>query len=235
VLPPGAHASPAVQGTHWPALQTTLVPHDVPAATLPVELHTDVPVEQDVWPVWQTLPAGLHGWLAVHGPHWPALLQTPPVHGVPGLDWPVCVQTGAPVMHEIDPVRHWLPPGLHAAPVEHALQTPLLLHTWLVPHGVPAATLPVALHTALPVEQEVVPVPHGFPLGVHDAPAAHATQAPALHTMFCPHDVPSAAFVPVSLQAIPPSAHMIEPTLHGALDGTQGDPFAQAWQDPPLQ
>lgn len=233
-LPPGEHATPAVQATQVPLPQTMLVPHEVPFATLPVAPHVDVPVEQDVRPVWQTLPPGLHGWLAVHAPHWPEPLHTPPLHAVPALAVPVCVQTGAPVVHETDPVRQGLPPGLHAAPVEQAAHVPPL-QTSLVPHGVPSATLPVAAHVAAPVEHDVVPAAHGFPPGAHDAPAVHATQAPLLQTMFCPHDVPSAAFVPVSLQAIPPSAHWIAPTLQAALIGTQGDPFVQTWQAPALQ
>jgi hypothetical protein len=147
---------------------------------------------------------------------------------------PVCVQTGEPVVHETDPVRQGLPPGLHAAPVAQAVHVPAL-QTSLVPHGVPGATLPVAVHVDTPVEHEVVPVAHRFPPGAHDAPAVHAMQAPPLHTRFCPHDVPSAALVPVSLQAMPPSAHWIEPTLHGLVDGTQGEPSVQARHAPPLQ
>jgi hypothetical protein len=176
----------------------------------------------------------LHGWLAVQAPHWPEPLHTPPVHAVPALAVPVCVQTGAPVVHETDPVRQGLPPGLHAAPVEQAAHVPPL-QTSLVPHGVPFATLPVAAHVAVPVEHDVVPAAHGFPPGAHDAPAVHATQAPPLQTKFCPHDVPSAAFVPVSLQAIPPSAQRIVPTLQELVDGTQGEPSVHAAHVPPLQ
>lgn len=144
------------------------------------------------------------------------------------------MQTAVPVVQEIDPVRQGLPPGLHAAPVAHAVQVPLL-HTSLVPQGVPGATLLPAAHVAVPVAHDVVPVTHGFPPGAQEAPWVHETQAPPLQTRFCPHDVPSGAFEPVSLHAIPASEHWIEPTLHEAVDGTQGDPFAHTWQDPALQ
>jgi hypothetical protein len=50
-LPPGLHPTFAVHATHDPLSQTMFVPHDVPLATLPVELHVGVPVEQLVVPV----------------------------------------------------------------------------------------------------------------------------------------------------------------------------------------
>jgi hypothetical protein len=65
----GLHETPAVHATHEPPLHTMFVPHEVPSATLPVALHVGVPVEQSVCPFWQGLPAGLHGWFAVHAPH----------------------------------------------------------------------------------------------------------------------------------------------------------------------
>ena len=98
----------------------------------------------------------------------------------------------------------------------------------LVPQGAPFCTLPVAPQVSAPVAHEVTPVAQGFDGGVHDWPAVHDTQLPALHTRFCPHDVPSAALLPVSLQATPASPQMSDPTLHGADSGTQGDPLAHA-------
>jgi hypothetical protein len=44
------HETPAVQALHEPALHTLFVPHDVPSGRLPVELHTDTPVEHEVVP-----------------------------------------------------------------------------------------------------------------------------------------------------------------------------------------
>jgi hypothetical protein len=101
-------------------------------------------------------------------------LHTPPGHVVPAGAWPVCWQTGDPVVHEIVPVRHGLLFGLHAAPVAHAVHCPPL-HTMFVPHGVPSDTLPVALHTDAPVEHDVDPVLHALLGGVHETPAVHET------------------------------------------------------------
>ena len=192
VLPGGLHAIPAVQGTHEPPLQTSFVPHGVPSATLPVELQTDVPVEHEVWPVWQAFPLGKHAWPAVHAPQLPELSQTPPEHAVPGGAVPVWVHTGEPVVHEIDPRRQRLLLGLQAAPVAQATQLPPL-QTMLVPHGVPLPTIPVDIQVCVPVEHDVVPVAHAFPPGAHATPAEQAAQLPPLQTMFVPHDVPSDA------------------------------------------
>jgi hypothetical protein len=46
------------------------------------------------------------------------------------------------VLQSVVPVWQALPPGVHAAPVEHATQLPLS-QTWFVPHGVPFDTMPV--------------------------------------------------------------------------------------------
>jgi hypothetical protein len=40
-----------VHPTQAPLSQTSLAPHDVPLATLPVATQTGVPVEQDVVPI----------------------------------------------------------------------------------------------------------------------------------------------------------------------------------------
>jgi hypothetical protein len=97
-----------------------------------------------------------------------------------------------------------------------------------VPQGVPSPTLPVGAHVCVPVAHDVVPVAHGLPPGAHATPAEHATQLPLLQTMFVPHPVPSDAWLPVSPQAIPPSAHVMEPMSQGAPDGVQGEPFVHA-------
>jgi hypothetical protein len=192
-LPAGLHAVPAVHATHWPPLQTILAPQEVPSAVLPVRLQAGMPDEHDVTPAWHVLPFGLHGWLGAQAPHWPAVLQTPASHAVPGVAWPVCVQTTEPVVHETDPVRHTLPPGLQAAPVAHALQAPAL-QTMFGPQDVPFGTVPVEAQAWAPVAHDVVPVEQGLAVGVHESPELHATHAPLLQTMFCPHAVPSAAF-----------------------------------------
>ena len=47
----GEQAPPEVQDEHEPLLQTWFVPQVWPLATLPVETHTEAPVEQSVLPV----------------------------------------------------------------------------------------------------------------------------------------------------------------------------------------
>jgi hypothetical protein len=62
----GLQLEPSAQVTQLPLLQTMPVPQLVPLATLPVAMHADVPVAQDVVPVAQTFPPGVQGWLGVH-------------------------------------------------------------------------------------------------------------------------------------------------------------------------
>ncbi len=79
------------------------------------------------------------------------------------------------------------------------MQTPLLLHTMLVPQGVATGLLPVSMQTAAPVVQEFVPVLQRF-VGVQ-VPAEQATQVPALQTLLVPPELQSAPFprlVPLS-------------------------------------
>jgi hypothetical protein len=51
----GWQVVPLVQPPQLPLLQTLLVPQEVPFATFPVSVQTEVPVMQDVAPVLQTL------------------------------------------------------------------------------------------------------------------------------------------------------------------------------------
>ena len=55
-------------------LHTLFVPHEVPFATFPVSAQTDIPVTQEVAPVWQAI-AGVQAAPAVQAPQAP-LLQT---------------------------------------------------------------------------------------------------------------------------------------------------------------
>lgn len=65
--------------------------------------------------------------------------------------------------------------GEQAPPAVHAEHVPLL-HTWLVPHVWPFATLATfEVHCDDPVAHDVCPVWHWLPLGLHAAPAVHAT------------------------------------------------------------
>ena len=96
--------------------------------------------------------------LAVHETQLP-LMQTKFVpHDEPFVTLPLSVQTGAPVVHTIAPVRHGLPLTVQLAPAWQAMQLPLALQTLSVPQVVPAATaVPLSLHTAVPVVQLSVP------------------------------------------------------------------------------
>jgi hypothetical protein len=99
-LPLGLQTAPAVHATHAPLLQTWLVPHVVPFATFVTLEQAIAPLAQDVVPVWQTLPPGLHIWPAVHAVHAP-LLQTMFVpHEVPLVAFTAPAHVNAPVEHE---------------------------------------------------------------------------------------------------------------------------------------
>ncbi len=124
-----------------------------------------------------------------------------------------------------------MPPGLHGTPPVQAVQLPPL-HTRLVPHAVPSASLvPVSVHTGAPLAHESVPVWQGF-CGVQVDPAKQATQSPPLHTMLVPQVVPLGAF-PVVVQTDVPVAQIVWPTLHTA--GVQARPEAHATHAPELQ
>src|SRR5580704_17141533 len=73
-LPLGWRATPATQGAHWPAMQTSLDPHAVPLSALAiVSVHTMAPVAQLAVPLWHGLPAGTHEAPLVQGAHVPPL------------------------------------------------------------------------------------------------------------------------------------------------------------------
>jgi hypothetical protein len=153
---------------------------------------------------------------------------------VPFTAWPLAVQTGAPVVHEITPVWQEFPAGVQAVPVAHVTQLPPL-QTWLVPHGVPSARLARLVHVDAPVEHEVTPALHAFPLAVQLAPAVQAAHVPEEQTLFVPHVVPSGAWVPVSVQTKLPPAQETVPTSHGLAAGTHPAPFVHAAHAPSLQ
>jgi hypothetical protein len=77
-------------------------------------------------------------------------------HDVPSVTFVAEPHTWVPVEHDEVPVWHVLPPGLQATPAVQGTHDPPE-QTMLVPHDVPSATLPVALQTEAPVEQDVCP------------------------------------------------------------------------------
>ena len=56
---------------HWPPQQIP-APQREPLAASPVATHTDCPESQEVTPIWQTLPPGVHVVPVTHGPQAPA-------------------------------------------------------------------------------------------------------------------------------------------------------------------
>jgi hypothetical protein len=59
---------------HWsPFVQALPSSQSVPSFALPVAMQDDWPVAQDVLPVWQTLPPGLHVAPETQGTHCPPL------------------------------------------------------------------------------------------------------------------------------------------------------------------
>ena len=90
-------------------------------------------------------------------------------HDVPLATSADSVQTTAPVVHEVVPVRHGFPVTAQLAPGLHAMHAPALVQTLSVSQVVPAATLVfLSVHVGVPVEQASAPVWHLF-VGVQAA------------------------------------------------------------------
>jgi hypothetical protein len=75
LLPFGLQGAPALHAPHVPFKHTSLFPHGLPFAALPMGVQTDEPLAQDEIPVWHTLPAGLQATPCAHATHCP-LSQT---------------------------------------------------------------------------------------------------------------------------------------------------------------
>ena len=106
------------------------------------------------------------------------------------------------------------------------------LHTLPVPHDVPFGAIPVSRQTGAPVLQTVMPTRQGLPATMHADPETHATQLPeSLQTKSLPHEVPTARFVPVSVQEFVPAAQTREPLWQGFV-GVQAAPPMQATHVP---
>jgi hypothetical protein len=191
------HDEPAVHALHVPLLQTP-VPHAVPFATLPVSAQTTTPVTHDVAPVlqrfvgWQPTPP----WQMPQVP----LLQTMFVpHEVP-------LARFRPVSAQVIDGEHVCVPawqgfaGVHASPAVQETQAPEL-QTMFVPHEVPLATFAASTQTGAPLLHAVVPVRQGLLVTAQIAPSLQSTQAPvALQTLSWAQVVPTATFVPLSVQ-----------------------------------
>jgi hypothetical protein len=150
----GVQVVPAVQLLHVPPLQTLLLPHEVPSATLPVSAQAEVPVAHDVAPV-RHMFAGMQVAPAVQLPHAPPLQTLLLPHEVPFATLPVSAQTEAPVTHEIAPVRQAFA-GVQAVPAVQSPHAPLL-QTMFVPHTVPLTRLFPVSEQEMVGEQTVCP------------------------------------------------------------------------------
>src|SRR5262249_17966162 len=116
--------------------------------------------------------------------------------------------------------RHALPFGLQLEPAVHALQLPLSSQTWLTPQTVPAGALvPRSVQTRAPALHDAEPLWHGFPPGMHGAPAVQGAHAPALQNSLVPHCVP--------LGAMPPSRQTGDPVEHAIVACPQVPAAAQ--------
>ena len=92
---------------------------------------------------------------------------------------------------------------MHAALLAQATHTPAV-HTKPAPHVVPSsAATPVSMHvSAAPLQLRRLPLWHRS-AGVHAAPVAHGTHAPALQTIASPQDWPAGALAK-GMQIVPP-------------------------------
>jgi hypothetical protein len=153
-----------------------LPPQLVPAGLLLLKLQTGEPLLQAMVPYWHWL-VGWQLWPTVQAMQLPLLLQTWLVPQlVPAVLLVVALQTGVPVLQEIEPFWQGLV-GWQLWPEVHEMQLALLLQTMLVPQLVPAVLLVVALQTGAPVAQEIEPFWQGF-VGWHEVPVVQAPQLP---------------------------------------------------------
>lgn len=144
---------------------------------------------------------------------------------------PVSMQTGAPVLHEIEPTWQGALAGAQLVEAAHAVQAPAR-QTIAVPHAVPSARLPpMSVQPTPEAVQVVLPRWQGL-AGAQVAPGEHARQVPPAHTRPAPHAVPSVA-APRSTQTSRPVVHAIDPVLHGSV-GVQAVPARHATQLPSL-
>ena len=216
-----------------PLVHTCAAPHEVPDAWLPVSMQTEAPVEHDVFPVLHVLLFGKQVVLGVHAEQTPAAQNMLVPQPVPSATFvPVSAQACTPVLHEVFPAWQGLV-GVHTEFAVQATQACVLLHTMLVPHDPPTATLPLATQVEVPVVQDVVPVLQGLD-GEHANPDVHDVHTPPLQTRLVPHAVPSASEVVESLHTGAPVAQLNVP-LWQVLVGVQAVPLLQAAQAPALQ
>jgi hypothetical protein len=107
-----------------------------------------------------------------------------------------------------DPTWQGLFWGGHDIPFVQAAQTPLEQYS-LVPHCLPSTEKPVEVQTGDPVVHTIEAAVQE-PASLQSAPAAHATQAPALQTAPA-SQVHPLALRPTELQTVAPPSHSVTP------------------------
>src|SRR3954469_11089569 len=94
----------------------------------------------------------------------PVLHTSLEVQAMPSLQpvrsglFPLSMHVWTPVEQDVMPLLQKVGFVVQEVPAVHATQVPALLHTMLVPQGVPAAFCVLLLHTIVPVVQLVSPV-----------------------------------------------------------------------------
>jgi hypothetical protein len=145
------------------------------------------------------------------------------------------MQTGAPVLQAVVPVRHGLFAMEQVDPTTHATQVPVELQTLSCPQAAPAGTfIPRSTQVGDALEQSSVPVWQALAAGVHTSPVTHGLQMPSWQTRPAPHDEPF-GLLSVSVQTGAPVEQRTVPMRHGLLATSHDVPAAQAWQAPSRQ
>lgn len=151
---------------HVPELHTWSVPHEVPLVRLtPVSVHATAG-EHAVFPSWHGF-AGTHDRPAEHATQSPPLQTRPVPQDVPLARLSDSMQTAAPVLHAVTPVRHSLPGTEQVEPLAQGTQAPVASHTLSFPQADPGAKfVDLSVHAAMLCEQSREPTWQAL-AGVH--------------------------------------------------------------------
>ncbi len=209
-------AAPAVQAAQAPAASHTKPePQAVPGVFWVALVQTSEPVAHEVRPLKQGLGLVTQAVPVVQLTHAPALQTWSTPQALPGGRSAPSVHTAVPPAHEMTPALQTLGLLVHALPVVHTPQKPLLSQTWPAPQLVPAILAALSMQLEVPVTQVVTPSRQLEGLVVHAAPATHATQAPVpLHTWPVPQVMPALAFDESRHRSVP-MLQSLTPVLHG--------------------
>jgi hypothetical protein len=231
-LPPGWQAAPATHGPQLPSSQTSLVPHAVPFAALPVCVQVGAPLPHAITPSRQASSFGWHPALMVHALHCPPPQTSLVPHGVPFVTLLSAVQTDEPVVHELVPIWHGLPGAVHVAPAVQATQLPAR-QTMFVPQDVPSgAFVPRSAQPTPPSTHVAIPRWHGWFGGSQGAPLLQGAHVPSSQYLSTPQAIPL-GWLPAGMHVGVPVAHAMaifwqEPA------SVQSVPAAHATHDPLL-